>query len=354
VNQSVPPRILFLADAGAEVGGGHVMRCLTLARALSARGAECAFVESRAAAPILRRFGWPAQTLLAIADASDVPALVTFADEFAERFDPTAVVIDHYGIDVHQEDLLHINGRRLVVIDDLADRKHRCDLLLDPGYGRRREHYDSLVEGECATMVGPSNALVRPEFGAARQRSLGRRAKHGPVRRGLVSLGLTDLGAVTHRVVQALIETLGDIRLDVVLGHDAPSIPGLSQMSLTDRRLHLWVDTAEMASLMADADIAIGAGGSSVWERATVGLPTATVVLAENQREMVDHLAGAGFTFAIDAAEPDFEARLRACWTMLVDDQTLRWSLAERTAQLCDGAGAERVAERILGLLPRG
>jgi UDP-2,4-diacetamido-2,4,6-trideoxy-beta-L-altropyranose hydrolase len=349
VNQSASPRILFLADAGPEVGGGHVMRCLTLARALVERGAECAFVESRGAAPILRRFGWPAQTLLAIADAGDVAALVAFANEFAERFDPTTVVIDHYGIDVRQEDLLHINGRRLVVIDDLADRKHRCDLLLDPGYGRRREHYDLVVEGECATMVGPSHALVRPEFGAARQRSLGRRAKHGPVRRALISLGLTDLGAVTHRVVQALIETLGDIRLDVVLGHDAPSIPALGEMALSDRRLHLWVDTAEMASLMADADIAIGAGGSSVWERATVGLPTVSVVLAGNQREMVDQLAGAGFTLAVDVAEPDFEARLRACWTTLVGDQTLRWSLAERTAQLCDGNGAERVADAIMG-----
>jgi UDP-2,4-diacetamido-2,4,6-trideoxy-beta-L-altropyranose hydrolase len=353
VNQSAPQRILFLADAGAEVGGGHVMRCLTLARALTARGAECAFVESRAAAPILRRFGWPAQTLLAMADAEDLDALIASAEDFAERLEVDAVVVDHYGVGAEQEQALRINGRRLVVIDDLADRRHACDLLVDPGYGRRREHYDPLIDGECATLVGPSHALVRPEFGAARQRALGRRAKHGPVRRALVALGLTDVGGVTGRIVAALEGVLGEVRLDIVLGSDAPSLPALRKAALTDRRLHLWVDTAEMASLMADADLAIGAGGSSVWERATVGLPTATVVLAENQRGMVDHLAGAGFTFAIDAAEPDFEARLRECWTTLVDDQTLRWSLAERTAELCDGAGAERVAERTLGLLPR-
>jgi len=351
VNQTAAPRILFLADAGPEVGGGHVMRCLTLARALTERGAECAFVESRAAAPILRRFGWPAQTLLAMADARDLDALIASAEDFAERLQVDAIVVDHYGVDLRQEERLRTGGRRFAVIDDLADRHHACDLLVDPGYGRRREHYGALIAGECATMVGPSNALVRPEFAAARQRAMGRRAKHGPVRRALIALGLTDVGGVTGRVVKALSDQLGDVRLDIVLGSDAPSLPALREAALTDRRLHLWVDTAEMASLMADADIAIGAGGSSVWERATVGLPSATVILAENQREMIDLMAGAGFTFAIDATQPEFEERLRECWGVLVGDQTLRWSLAERTAELCDGQGAERVAERIMGLV---
>jgi UDP-2,4-diacetamido-2,4,6-trideoxy-beta-L-altropyranose hydrolase len=345
-------RILFVADAGPEVGGGHVMRCLTLARALVERGAECAFVESRAAAPILRRFGWPAQTLLAMADARDLDALVASAEDFAERLGVDAIVVDHYGVDLRQEQPLRAEGgRRLVVIDDLANRRHSCDLLIDPGYGRRREHYSALIVPECASLVGPSHALVRPEFAAARQRALGRRAKHGPVRRALVALGLTDVGGLTGRVVAALTDELGDVRLDIVLGADAPSLPALREAALTDRRLHLWVDTAEMASLMADADIAIGAGGSSVWERATVGLPSATVILADNQREMIDLMAGAGFTFAIDATQSDFETRLAECWRALTSDQTLRWSLAERTAELCDGQGAERVAERIMGLI---
>ena len=344
-------RILFLADAGPEVGGGHVMRCLTLARALVERGAECAFVESRAAAPILRRFGWPAQTLLAMADAQDLGALIDSAEDFAERLEVDAVVIDHYGVERTQEQALRINGRRLVVIDDLADRRHACDLLVDPGYGRRREHYDGLIDVDCATLVGPSHALVRPEFGSARQRALGRRAKHGPVARALVALGLTDVGGATARVVTALSDVLGDARLDIVLGAEAPSLPELRAAAQSDRRLHLWVDTAEMASLMADADIAIGAGGSSVWERATVGLPAGTLVLAENQRAMIDHMAGSGFTLALDVAQPGFEPRLREAWARLVDDRQLRWDLSARSSELCDGRGAERVAEAMMVLL---
>jgi UDP-2,4-diacetamido-2,4,6-trideoxy-beta-L-altropyranose hydrolase len=350
VTSPAPLRVLFFADAGPEVGGGHVMRCLTLARALATRGADCAFVESRAAAPILRRFGWPAQTLLAILGEQDLADLISYAEDFAERFAADVVVIDHYGVAVAEEERLGVGGRRIVVIDDLADRRHACDLLVDPGFGRRREHYDGLTPPEAVVCVGPVHALVRPEFAAARQRAMSRRARHAPVGRALVSLGLTDVGAVTARVVEALAPTMGEIRLDVVLGGEAPSLQALEAAASRDRRLRLWIDSAEMASLMADADIAIGAGGSSVWEQATVGLPAATAVLADNQRGMIEQMAGAGLTLPLDPEAADFESRLREAWGALVADTELRWRLTERTADLCDGHGAQRVADAVMGL----
>jgi spore coat polysaccharide biosynthesis predicted glycosyltransferase SpsG len=170
------------------------------------------------------------------------------------------------------------------------------------------------------------------------------------VARALVALGMTDIGGVTERVVRALVPTLDDVRLDVVLGSEAASLPALRALAAGDRRIRLWVDDAEMAALTADADIAIGAGGSSVWERAVVGLPSATVILAENQRVMIEHMADAGFTRGLDAGAPDFEARLADAWTRLVSDAALRWRLTERSADLCDGQGAGRVAEAVLKL----
>ena len=342
------PRIVFLADAGADVGGGHVMRCLTLARALGERGAECAFVESRAAAPILRRFGWPGQTMLAMTDAEDLAGLVAYARDFAERLAADVIVIDHYGAGAAEDVALSAMDRLVVAIDDLANRPRQASLLVDPGYGRRPEAYRDLAPIDALILTGPAYALVRPEFAAARSRALSRRAQHGPVRRALVSLGLTDVGGFTGRVVGALADALGDIRLEVVVGGDAPSLPALSDAAARDRRLRLWVNTAEMASLMADADIAIGAGGSSVWERATVGLPAATVILAENQRPMIEQMAAAGLTLALDARAPDFDDRLRTAWSALVSDPGLRWRLTQRSAELCDGHGAARVAEAIL------
>jgi len=344
------PRILFFADAGPEVGGGHVMRCLTLARALAGRGAECAFVESRAAAPILRRFGWPAQTLLAISGAQHLEGLLAYARDFADRFEADAVVVDHYRVGAAEEGRLRLGDRRFVAIDDLANRRHDCEMLVDPSYGRRREHYDGLIAHDCVARLGPAYALVRPEFAAARQRALSRRAKHGPVARALVALGMTDLGGITEQVVRALVPALAEARLDVVVGSEAASLPGLRALAGGDRRLRLWVDDADMAALTADADIAIGAGGSSVWERAVVGLPSATVILAENQRAMIEHMADAGFTRGLDASAPDFDARLVEAWRRLVADASLRWRLTERSADLCDGHGAERVADAMLKL----
>jgi spore coat polysaccharide biosynthesis predicted glycosyltransferase SpsG len=140
------------------------------------------------------------------------------------------------------------------------------------------------------------------------------------------------------------------VRLDVVIGGEAASLAGLRELAAGDRRLRLWIDDADMAQLTADADVAVGAGGSSVWERATVGLPSATVVLAENQRVMIEHMADAGFTRGLDAGARDFEARLTQAWSLLVNDPALRWRLTERSAELCDGQGAGRVADAVLKL----
>ena len=343
-------RTLFLADAGPEVGGGHVMRCLTLARMLVERGGECAFVESRAAAPILRRFGWPAQTLLAMIGAEDVAGLLTFAAGLADRFDPQLIVVDHYGLDAEAEVRLRGPGRRVLAIDDLANRAHACDVLVDPGFGRRREAYDALIPAHATALFGPSYAFVRQEFTGARQRALSRRAKHEPVRRALVALGLTDVGAITNRVVAALLPHLGEVRLDVAVGSDAASRDPLERLARDDRRVHLHVDTDEMASLMADADVAIGAGGSSVWERATVGLPSITTVVADNQRDVAVQMANAGLTLTLEAASPDFEARLIETWRTLDGDPGLRWRLAGASSDTCDGHGAARVADAVAQL----
>jgi UDP-2,4-diacetamido-2,4,6-trideoxy-beta-L-altropyranose hydrolase len=345
------PRILFFADAGPVVGGGHVMRCLTLARALAEAGAECAFVESRAAIQVLRRFGWPGQTLLAVANAEDLGGLVGYASEFAGLFEADVVVVDHYGAGRAEEGVLRGPARRrIVVLDDLADRKHDCELLIDPGYGRRREDYSPFVWAMSKVLSGPDYALVRPEFAAARARAISRRAKHEPAKRGLVSLGLTDLGGITARVTKALTSELEEVRLDVVVGRGVPSLDALAALAETDRRVRLHVDSSEMATLMADADLAVGAGGSSVWERAVVGLPSVSVILADNQAEVSHRLARDGAQLTVDAREPRFEAALLDAWRRLTQDADLRRALALRASELCDGRGAERAAAAILAL----
>lgn len=316
------PRILFVCDAGPGVGGGHVMRCLTLAGALAAKGATCAFVRTPEAAGILARY------------APDMP----LADDDAAA---DLVVLDSYRMAPATEAAWRGRAARLAVIDDLA-RPHDADLVLDPSFGREARDYSAPV-----VLTGPRYALVRPAFAAARAAALARRGE--PVRRCLVSLGLTDVGGITGRVATALAHS--GLALDGVVGAGAPSLPALQTLA-ADGRVTLHVDSDDMAGLVMRADVCVGAGGSSVWERACLGLPTVTLILADNQRDMAMKLDAAGVTLALDARWPGLERRLAEAVARLVSDDALRTGLSARSADLCDGLGADRAAEALLSLLP--
>ena len=340
---SGPPRILFFADAGASVGGGHVMRCLTLAQALTARGAVCGFVATPAAAGVLDVFADEGVARVAApGEGADAIAAA------ARGWSASAVVVDHYGFSQANETRLRAPGRPVMVMDDLR-RAHDCDLVLDSNLGRTAADYLGIE-----TLAGPNFALVRPAFAERRDAALARRALNEPPRRILISLGLTDVGAITGRVVDALLPGLGERTLDVVLGAAAPSLPALTALSARDPRIELHINTQDMPALTAAADLAIGAGGSSTWERCCLGLPAVTVVLADNQRANAEALEAAGAALTLEASAPDFEDRLRGVLQQLSADAGLRQVVGQAAASVCDGTGAERVADRLLALVVEG
>jgi UDP-2,4-diacetamido-2,4,6-trideoxy-beta-L-altropyranose hydrolase len=138
---------------------------------------------------------------------------------------------------------------------------------------------------------------------------------------------------------------LGQLQVDIVLGTAAPSLATLASLASRDPRLTLHVDTRDMAALMAAADLAIGAGGSSLWERCCLGLPSLTLVLADNQQDAAAALAARGASEVVE--EGDLAARLAA----LVADPERLARMSEAAAALCDGQGAGRAAERLLAIL---
>lgn len=336
------PRILFFADAGASVGGGHVMRCLTLAEALIRAGAVCGFVATPEAETVLRAFAgseiarWPIP-------ADEVGPCVAAVAERARAWGAAGVVLDHYGAGLAQERTLKATGAGLLALDDLR-RAHDADLVLDPTLGRTPADYTGQ-----AALTGAAFALVRPAF-AERRAGLSPEGRRRPVRRILVSLGLTDVGAITARVARALSAGLVEQTLEIVVGAAAPSLPALRAQAERDARLQVHVDVREMAALAAEADLAIGAGGSSAWERCCLGLPSLILVLAENQRINTQALAAAGAGLMLDAAVPGFDLRLVEAVDRLIDDPALRERLSRSSAALCDGLGAERAAAAVLGL----
>jgi UDP-2,4-diacetamido-2,4,6-trideoxy-beta-L-altropyranose hydrolase len=342
------PTILFVPDAGPTVGGGHVMRSLTLARALEDAGAICQFLVTPAGKAVFDAFGGG----LSYIETHDITQaeLVECAASVARNHD--AVVIDHYGLAAADHRAIAA-GRPTLVIDDLADRPLAADLVLDSGPARQAADYDGLVPPRAELLLGPNHAPVRPAFAALRKAALARRADAPPVRRILVSLGLTDVGGITGRVVDLALPLIGDGVLDVVLGSSAPSLPALRDLAATEPRLALHVDSQDMPRLTLEADLAVGAGGSTSWERCVLALPTLLLVLAANQSEASRALAAADAVLALDVADPDFEPAFAAELSRLLADPPLRDRLSTASAAVCDGRGAARVAARFLDVIAR-
>jgi len=337
------PRIAFRLDASAAIGGGHAMRCLSLARALADRGADCLFlVNEEAGAVVPALAGVPCRTVGPAPEA----AVAALRSEWPDGAD--AAVCDLYAWTAPQEQVFAAAAQRLLVIDDLAAAPHRCDLLLNQNFGADPAGYDGLLPAGCRRLVGPEYALLRPDFAALRPAALERRRGAGRPRTLLVSLGLTDVGGITGRVCAALTRIPDFARAEIILGPASPSIGRVRALADIDPRLRCHVGLEDMARAMLEADAAIGATGSSSWERCCLGLPTLAVILAENQRPAAQALAAAGIAaLAGDAAELDDAALHRSIASFLSDPDRLR-RLSRASAALCDGLGAGRVAAALL------
>ncbi|WP_043743344.1 UDP-2,4-diacetamido-2,4,6-trideoxy-beta-L-altropyranose hydrolase [Paramagnetospirillum magneticum] len=312
----VTPTICFRADASAAMGIGHVMRCLTLADELTRRGAACLFVSAAGTAELVPSLPYPVVT----------PDRLPFG--------AALVVIDHYGIDAAEEARIRSMSRAVMVIDDLPTRRHHSDLLLDQTFGRSAGEYRELVPHNSLVLAGSDYALLRPQFAAARPAALARR--DGSLRRLLVSLGGTDPDNVTGAVLRAVAGS--GLAIDVIMGVRAPHLDAVKAQAAAMARVTVHVGVPDMAGLMAGADLAIGAGGTSTWERCCLGLPTLMLVIADNQRD-VARLVGASGAARLIAVD-DLPAALALSAAEL-------GAMSAAAAKLCDGRGAARTVDAI-------
>ena len=333
--------ILFAPAAGSEIGGGHVMRDLALAEALQRRGAACVFAVPPWGERLLHRFASSDVEVHPLACSGDVAAIAAVV----QALRPAALVLDDYRLAAAQTRGLAREGQTVVAIDDLADRDHACDLLVDPGFGRSPADYAGRTSPGCKVLAGPHYALLRSAFTEAAARPLRPVAER--IGRLFVSFGLADPGGIAARSVERLRAALPYAALDVALAGDAASLSPLRALAAADPAVTLHPDTRDVAALMAQADAAVGAGGASTWERCALGLPSLAVVVADNQRAMIGRLAAGGVVLGADASASDFERAFDAAVARLAEPFT-RAGLREASRGLCDGLGAARVANAIL------
>ncbi len=288
--------VVFRCDSSVFLGGGHIMRCLTLANDLQKIGADISFIcqdypgnlsnlivssgYSLYFLPSDSPFDWSA-------DAKKVQEILSQNEK------PDWIIVDSYDLDARWESMMRAYTSKIMVIDDLANRSHDCDLLLDQNYYKGYEkRYDGLLPVGCKKLLGPEYVLLRQEFKDASKK---RKLKTGEVRRVLVFFGSTDAANQTELVLNAFSE-LNDsnIHVDVVVGQTNLCRKEIESQCKLFPNFHYYCQVENMAELMLLADIAFGAGGATTWERCVLGLPTYTVVLAENQLQTTLDLSEIG------------------------------------------------------------
>ena len=277
----------FRVDASSEIGTGHVMRCAALAARMISAGVEVAFVS--AALPQ----GLSDWLRKASIQVLDIPMSNEWRDDSLATRDalthfgePDLLVVDHYRIEHRWETSMRPYAGRIMVIDDLANRPHDCDLFLDQNLHDDAEgRYRPLLPCHAKTFFGPRYALLRAEFdGFDGNRSRAPRKNHNT--RLLVFFGGTDPGNQTLKVIDALRSMQrSDIETTIVLGPAHPDPDGVLARSEGLSHVHVMRSTESISNLMSAADLAIGTCGIAAWERCVMGLPTLVVVTAENQRE---------------------------------------------------------------------
>ncbi len=342
-------KVVVRADASVELGGGHVMRCLALAERLREGGGEVGFLcrdlpgnlNSVVAGQGFTVFPLPpGERDAEFSWEADVRHSLAALESWGEL---DWLIVDHYSLDIRWETAMRSRVRGILAIDDLADRPHGCDLLLDQNYHVAAEQrYRGLVPQSCRVMLGPDYALLRPEFESMRKKM---RSRSGTVARLLIFFGTTDPGDETSKALAALaLLPLEKLRVDVVVGMTNPHGEQVRKQCAAMSNVYFHRQPENLVALMAGADLALGAGGSIHWERCVLGLPALVVAVAANQIAISEALARKGAIVYLGTAEQVTVALIaERLLQAMAEPEALR-SMSAMASTLTDGGGARRVA----------
>ena len=357
--------IVFRVDASVLIGSGHVMRCLTLAEELSQGGAEVGFISRNhegslndlicnkgfklyelpaAASQVMSNNSTRGEYAAWLGTSQEDDASDTI--EILKEIQPDWLIVDHYAIDEAWERFVRPYVKKTMVIDDLADRKHECDLLLNQNYVKgEHQRYADLIPPSCTTLLGPQYALLRKEFTKARENL---KPRDGSVNRVFVFFGGVDPDNMTGKALEALsAPEFSQIYADVVIGAANPYRAAISNAVKQRPQTTLHVQVGTIAELMAKADLALCAGGTTTWERFCLGLPSLVVTIADNQVPFTRDLHQDGLLRWLGTSQEVNTHTLRKRVMQALQDNDRNLQEAKKGMKFVDGNGAKKVAEII-------
>ncbi len=362
-------RVVFRVDASTEMGMGHLVRCLSLARSFGNDGASAFFLLRSRAAGLARLIEGKGHAVRLLPDPDRFPDTAALSGTAHAHWLPTSwqqdaeqtlewidrigaidwLIVDHYALDASWERLQRQRVPRILAIDDIADRDHDCDILLDQNLAVEMERrYHGRLPARCRTLLGPSYALLRPEFAEQRKLVTGR---NGEVGRIFVCYGGADPGNETAKALSAIKSlSLPSLAVDVAIGFSNPHVDSITSLCREMPRAELYRGADNMAELMRRADLAIGAGGVMSWERCCLALPTITVGIADNQTSALTALASSGVVTYLGSAPAVTVDQLAGAIRAMLDDPAKTLAMGEAARALVDGLGTSRVREAMRSL----
>lgn len=345
-NDGLVMRAVFRVDSSTAIGSGHLMRCLTLTEQLrKEKNAEVHFISRDLDGNLhgkIREKGFILHVLPRHAPDASLSGYATWltvsqnvdAEEtkaiLREIGKVNCLVVDSYALDAVWERKMRPFADEIFVIDDLANREHDCDVLLDQNfYLDMEKRYLGLVPEKCKLLLGPRHALLREEFYKARRQLKNR---GDAIKHILVFYGGSDLTNETMKAVRALVElSLPRVTADVIVGAGNPHKTEVEAFCREYGFLHYHEQVDNMAELMAKADLALGAGGATTWERCFLELPTIVTSVAANQKKIAEDCAAVGYITYLGRAETVTESQIVSALNAATKEHLLEQTARMRT-----------------------
>jgi UDP-2,4-diacetamido-2,4,6-trideoxy-beta-L-altropyranose hydrolase len=334
--------IVFRVDSSTQIGAGHLMRCLTLADELKKQAHNIVFICRELNGNLISLIKHKVLTLpvtqgflsndfylnwLGATQEDDAKQTI---EVLSKNID--LLIVDSYGLGELWHQQLRKFTQKIMVIDDLANRQFDCDILLNQNLGSKKEEYVDKVSESCQLLLGCDYALLRSEFVEFRGEVLAKRQQTKVIKHILISMGGSDSKNLTYEVLQQLDNNFNII---VVLGSVSPHNEMIENYAKNKKNIKVIIDADNMAELMFNADLAIGAGGSTSWERCCLALPTLLFVTAENQRKIVQNLEKLGAVKIVKQLKDDLK--------ILIDNFAFWQEMSQKSQTICDGLGVKKV-----------
>lgn len=334
--------LLFRADAGPDIGAGHVMRCLALALAWQTSGGRAVFLTRKSTLSIARYRDAEIESIeLSANPGSKADAEVTVHS--AAELGANWIVVDGYHFDGTFQKLLATSDRQILWIDDEAHAPpYSADLVLNQNPHANKGLYRDRAQAT-GLLLGSRYALLRPEFlRASVDRSPDR------VTRILITLGGSDPLGLTGLLISALLPALEpDAEIRAIVGPLAKEDSHLTQLARQNPSVHLLRSVQDMAKQMEWAHLAVAAAGSTCWELAALGLPALLVAVAKNQRPLATSMARSGAAIDLGPPEGLASSQVETAFRQLAKSPSRYRAASQAGPALVDGQGADRVLNRL-------